>query len=156
MDFTDIFLKALGKAAPWTLRRFYSVSKCVSLIDINVPSQGDGFSYQYFTQQAGCWFQITNRSPFDITVDRVDVDAKLSGYGAQLLQLIPIRIEAGAKQSLYVKGILLAPPVEKIREIEKRPQVMLNLRVYVRCRVREFVHASYINDLRNITICSPQ
>jgi hypothetical protein len=156
MDFADLALNVLGKVVPWALRGYYTVGKYSSLIDIDISSQGDGFTYQHYNQEATCWFQITNRSPFDITVDRLEAGINLNGYGSTAYQLIPISIPAASKARIYARGILLAPSLENVQAIKKAPQVSINLRIFIRSRVRDFVFSSHLSDLRNVSINCPQ
>lgn len=65
----------LAKLPGWFIRYFYSPDKLATLIDIDLRSNGPiNINFGMDIPEIGLYFYIGNRSPFDLTLDRLLID----------------------------------------------------------------------------------
>ncbi len=152
MKIESLIIKALGIVVPWTLRWYYTPKRISALIDVTIPSTGDGFTYNGASGKAVCWLEITNRSPFDFIADRILIDINMNGNCGTMFQIIPTQIKAGCKERMFASVDSIAVAAHSIQQLRNEPKVWLTVHAVLQCKVRDFVYYSSINDLRNMRI----
>lgn len=152
MNYANMIIKLLSKTIPWALRRHFTEDRMQKAIDISIPSEGDGFRYDGFSQEASCWFTIVNRSPIDIVVDRIALRITIYGYSGRVLYILPRGIPSFSKDGILAAGFITAPPKDKNSASGRDRQVMIEASVVIRSKVRDFVILRYFQDLRNVDI----
>jgi hypothetical protein len=82
-------LRITSRVFPLLLRNHYTSERLGALIKLDVSASGDGVTYYYPTQEATCWLVATNLSPFDFSIDRIEVDVVLDAGSFSCIGIIP-------------------------------------------------------------------
>ena len=73
--FGYLLRQVLGKLPGWLIRYFYKPDKIANFIDINLRSNGSiNLHFGMEVPEIVLYFQVYNRSPFTITLDRLLID----------------------------------------------------------------------------------
>ena len=137
---------------PVLLRKHYTSERLDRLIKLDVSASGDGATYNYHNQEATCWLAATNLSPFDFTIDRIEIDVVLDAGSFSCISIIPQILKAASDQRIYVHSRCpMTLEVAKFAK-EKSTRATVNVQAYITSSIRPFVIARHINDLKNFQI----
>ena len=144
-------VKYLGKALPFAARWYYSEAKLNSLLFIDISSSGEGINYYYAGQEARCWLQLTNMSPFDFTIERLQVSATTDGGDFVCSLVLPEIVEGGTRKRIFVTG---KSPVtlQNMEMMKKSTKARVEITAFIASAVRTFPVRCLINEMRNIQI----
>lgn len=152
MGLESVIVRAIGMTVPVLIRWRYPVSRFERLIDIAVPSEGDGFRYDAYSQEASCWIEITNRSPFDIVADRISMRIVLANTSGSIAALMPHTIPSVSREKSRVFGAFFRPEVKHLVSASRDPKPFIEAEIVFTSKVRSFVLRKYFEQLRNISI----
>jgi hypothetical protein len=152
MDYISYAAKVISSTAPVLVKWRYPESRMHGLIDLDVSPEGDGFRYDAFTQEATCWFEVTNRSPFPVIADRISLRIVFANTSASIVEVIPSTIASAARERVHVSGTFLRPAGDSLRAASAAPTVYIEAVVAFRSPVREFVYRKYFERLKNVEV----
>lgn len=127
------------KFIPWVLRRRYPEERLSSLVDVTVSSEHEAVTINcQGLPSADVWMEITNRSPFPLTVTGIEVDLYWMGTIAKLVSVRPNEIEPHQKSQLFVKGTMSGRQAEHVLQHLDVEKVRVMASIYIKSDVRRF------------------
>ncbi|MBE2212687.1 MAG: hypothetical protein IAE82_02370 [Opitutaceae bacterium] len=144
--------RLVSAAFPALLRGFYSEAKLNECLRIEVPSSGEGLTYNTHTLELRCHLAVTNLTPFQVIIDRLEVEASLDGGTLGCVHVMPTTIKSGERYLLLVRGRSYMPP--SAIEYAKANAKHLNLGVsaFVVTNVRRFTTTRRMDYVKNFAL----
>lgn len=145
-------LRITSKLFPLLLRRYYTSDRLAELIKLDVSASGEGVVFYHADQKATCWLVATNLSPFDFSIDRIEVEIGLDAGSFTCTKIIPEILKGAESRKLYVHS-RCPMTIEAARFAkEKSTRARVEVRAYVISSIRPFIIGRQIEDLRNFQI----
>jgi len=145
-------LKFISKVFPLALRAYYTSARLERLVKVDISASGDGATFQHCDQSATCWLAFTNLSPFDFTIDRIEVEVALDAGSFSCSNIIPQTLKAASDQRIYVHGRCPVTLEAARFAKEKSTRARVGVRAYIVSSIRPFVINRYIEDVKNFRI----
>ena len=145
-------LKFISKVCPPLLRWHYTSKRLDQFIKMDVSSSGERVNYNFSSQEGSCWLTATNLSPFDFTIDRMEVEIIIDGGACFTCQkLMPEVLKATGNQQMFVKGTspMLAEVAQRAKE-GKRARI--EIQAFVISSIRTFTIRRSISDVGSIRV----
>jgi hypothetical protein len=145
-------LKIISKICPWLLRRYYTSERLDPLIKLDVSSSGERVNYNFHSQEGSCWLTATNLSPFDFTIDRMEVDVVIdSGASFSCTKIMPEVLKGTGNQQIYVKSTssMLAETAQRAKD-SKRARI--EIQAFIVSSIRSFTIRRSIADVSNVRV----
>ncbi|MDE2103402.1 MAG: hypothetical protein KGL39_39540 [Patescibacteria group bacterium] len=145
-------LKYASKLWGYPLRFYYTKERLDPLLILDISASGDRVNYQYCTQEAYCWLQAYNLSPFDFTIDRIKVEVQLNYGGCFTCENnLPITIDGASKKQFFVKS--KSPMTsESFERVKKSETACVNLEAQIITSIRPFAINRSISDVKNFRL----
>jgi len=138
------------------LRRIFKKERLSDLVLIDVQARhesvkvdlGEVSSYQIY-------FQVINMSPFDIELDRAEIDFSCAGIPLSNQYIKKTSFKAGQVGSLYIKGEIQTPKAIQIAKVYENNSSSVSLHCEFNCSLHDFtkicsnlsgVHVNFINE----------
>ena len=154
----DFALKTLGLALPFVVAWFYKPEKIAGNLKFRVRGDGDGVTYECGDlPSVRIWFLVSNLSPFNVEIDRLQVQV---AYGAVIGEVLHIRrhaLRASREAEFLVEGSLNERQVAYIRKnLHQKFETKLHLTAYVTSKIHSFELAREVNtnNVRQLN-CAP-
>jgi hypothetical protein len=144
-------LKYTSKICPFLLRRYYTEKRLSSFLLMDISSSGEGVSYYFPSQEARCWLFVTNLSPFDFTIDRLQVTVTVDGGSFTCNITLPELVKGGSRQRIFVKG--KSPLPENAAPLAKKSKkANVEIEAYIKSSIRSFGLRCHVDDMRNLEV----
>jgi hypothetical protein len=145
-------LKIISKICPIILRRYYTKDKLDSFLRFDIPSSGDGVTYNFHAQEGSCWMVATNLSPFDFTVDRMDVLVVFEGSSFSCTNIIPHPLKNQSTDRIPAKG--KSPILAEAAQFAKKntKNVRVEIAAYIVSTIHSFDVKRIISDVKNFQL----
>jgi hypothetical protein len=138
--------EGLARAFPWAVRHFYTECRMRTMLKVEPRSDnGIVLNVHSVLPELSIWLQITNHSPFFITVDRVIADVWFGQPTCYVSLLVPVRIPPHTTVSdIGCKSILAPNQLEQAEKTiasasESGHYFYLYLTLVCRSAVRDFI-----------------
>lgn len=129
------------------LRRFYTRQKLSELVDIQVCHDPSGITINCSElPDISAWIEISNSSPFHITVHEFEAGVYLTERVANLVKICNVDVAPSGTERLFVQSDLTAKQIDYIRRHKYVETPKLKVNAMFSCRLSTFE----IND-REIT-----
>jgi hypothetical protein len=144
-------LKWTSKICSPLLRFYYTSQKLDPFLLLDIPSTGDAVSYYFSSQEARCYLTATNLSPFDFTVDRINLEVVIDGGSFSCASTMPFLIKGSSRGQIFAQS--KSPMTSDIWNFAKNSkQASVNIDAYIVTSIRSFQIRRYITDLKNIRV----
>jgi hypothetical protein len=137
------------------LRQRYTEERLKQLLFLDIPSSNIGLQYNSYSQEASCWLNVCNLSPFDFTIERILIEAVIDGGASfscsNLMPIGPCVLKGQTIKKIYVQGKSpMQPEVANRAKDAKRARV--NVTAYIVTSIRSFNVSWQIGDLKNFEV----
>lgn len=153
---TKFLIQTLGWAAPILLRKKFTKSVLADLVDFDVLPRHESLCIDLgSTSTFRLSVAITNRSPFDIELDRAKVILHCDGHQIECYILERTIIRSAEKEEFFLRGLIPSEIADAIVSLIPRQQTSLSAIIEFNCSVHNFrkeaLHMGGIRaDFRNV------
>jgi hypothetical protein len=145
-------LKYISKVCSWPLRFYYTSGRLDPYLMLDVPSSGDPADYYYPSQEATCYLNAYNLSPFDFTIDRIKVEVVLdSGVVFSCTNTIPFLIKGASHQRIFMRSQCPMTP-ESAQHSKTSKQARVNIDAHIITSIRSFRIGRHIEQIKNVRV----
>jgi hypothetical protein len=149
-------IRNLGKfvSMDW-LKRFYSEERIKGEIDIRTKATDACMTCSYYSQEAMCWLEVTNRSPFEIKLEKLQVKFLGNGLNIGIEKFSPEIIPPASNMEIFLQGSIsiLEKNYKLIQEsISKNSYPRIQIEAYIICGKKEFLWKKTHNNIRNVEV----
>lgn len=144
-------LKFVSKVCPILIRWHYTEARLEPLIKLDISSSGGGVQYYYQSQEGTCYLTVANLSPFDFTIDRMEVVIATEGGELTFSGIFPQVIKATATQSIFIRDrspVLL----ETAQRAKASKRARLDITAYVTSSIRCFTIRRHLSNVTNVEV----
>jgi hypothetical protein len=121
------------------LRRHYTKAKLSGLLEIKVSNVPAGLTVICSElPSATAWIEITNLSPFHVTIHEVEADFYLPDRVAKFVKICNTNIRHGATERLFMETDLTGKQVNYIRKHKQVQTAGLKINGLVSCKLSSF------------------
>src|SRR5437879_2566664 len=97
-------LRTISKVCPFLLRRYYTRNRLDLFLKFDISASGDGAVYNFASQEGSCWLNAINFSPFDFTIDRMEIRVVLDGVSFSFARTLPVVLRGPSCQRILAQG----------------------------------------------------
>lgn len=124
----------------WFLRRKFSEERMADLMMVDIPSRHENvrvdLGHPFATFQL--WFQVINRSPFEVELDRAQIEFCCSGSPLHVPYIKKIKVKAGGIEKFHVDGDISDNKADQIARFYDKADSSISMDVYFNCRLHSF------------------
>lgn len=157
IHFIPSMLHLVSMVWPWILRRFYRPEQLQAWVAIEVSASGERIQYNYSAQTGSCYLTISNMSPFDYTLDRIQAHVVFGGTSFSCANLIPQLLKRGERKEVYIHGH--SPVTYEAAQFAKGAGrgngVRIEIVAYFESSIWPFVVNKSIEDLKGFALSAP-
>ena len=129
------------------MKRYYTRQKLSELVEVKVSSEPFGIAVNCSElPDASAWIEITNLSPFHVTVHEFEADFYLPERAVKFVKICNVDISPSDNERLFVQTDLTVKQIEYIKRHKGVETPLLKIKAMLSCRLSTFE----IND-REIT-----
>ncbi len=145
-------LKYASKLWALPLRFYYTPARLEPYLIFDVPASGDPIDYYYHSQEATCYLNVYNLSPFEFTIDRIKIDAVIdAGANFSCTNLAPYVILGSSHQRIFMRS-----QSSMTKEAAERSKVSKQSRITIEAHIItpmcKFKIVRYIEQLKNVRV----
>lgn len=130
------------------MRRYYTRQKLSELVEVKVSSEPSGITVNCSElPDASAWIEMTNLSPFHVTVYEFEAEFYLPERAAKFIKICNMDIGPSANERLFIQTDLTVKQLEYIKKNKGVDTPWLKIKAMLSCRLSSFE----IND-REIAI----
>lgn len=124
----------------WLLRWKFSEERMANLVKVDIFPRHENVSVNlgrpFATFQL--WFEVTNMSPFDVELDRAQIEFCCSGIPLHVPYIKKIKVEAGKTEKFHVDGDMPDNKADQIVRFRDKANSSISMDVYFNCRLHGF------------------
>ena len=129
------------------MRKYYTKQKLSELVVVKVSKEPSGITVNCSElPDASAWIEITNLTPFHITIYEFEADFYLPERAAKFIKICNVDIDPSANERLFVQTDLTVKQLEYIKRHKGVETPRLKIQAMFSCKLSSFE----IND-REIT-----
>ncbi|MDE0145942.1 MAG: hypothetical protein OXI53_01840 [Nitrospira sp.] len=124
----------------WLLRRKFSEECMANLVKVDIFPRHENVSVNLSRPFATfqLWFEVTNMSPFDVELDRAQIEFCCSGTPLHVPYIKKIKIKAGETEKFHVDGDIPDNKADQIACFYDKADSSMSMDVYFNCRLHNF------------------
>ena len=84
------------------------------------------------------WFQVNNQSPFEVELDRTQIEFQCAGTSLHVPYIKKIKVKAGGTEKFHVGGDIPDNKADQIAQCNDRNHSSISMDVYFNCRLHGF------------------
>ena len=84
------------------------------------------------------WFQVSNQSPFEVELDRTQIEFQCAGTSLHIPYIKKIKVKAGGTEKFHVDGDIPDNKADQIAQYNDRNHSSISMDVYFNCRLHGF------------------
>ena len=84
------------------------------------------------------WFQVSNQSPFEVELDRTQIEFQCAGTSLHVPYIKKIKVKAGGTEKFHVVGDIPDNKADQIAQYNDRNHSSISMDVYFNCRLHGF------------------
>lgn len=128
---------------PWAVRWYYTDDRLRTMVAVDVRSNnGVVLTRHSALPELSLWLQVTNHSPFEITLDRIAADVWFGQPTCYLTNILPVKVKPQSTVSDICCKALLSPNqvemAEKVTGLDSGGWFHLYLALVCKNSVRDF------------------
>jgi hypothetical protein len=145
-------LKYASKVWAFPLRLYYTKERLTSYLHLDVSASGENINYIYHSQEAYCYLEAYNLSPFDFTIDRIKIYVVLDmGVSFSFTNLAPYLIKGASHQRIFIRN--QSPmTTESAQRLKESKIARVSIDAYVITSICSFQFGRDINQINNIRV----
>ncbi len=132
----------------WLLRRKFSEECMANLVKVDIFPRHENVSVNlgrpFATFQL--WFEVTNMSPFDVELDRAQIEFCCSGTPFHVPYIKKIKAKAGKTEKFHVDGDIPDNKADQIVHVLDSGRSSISMDVYFNCRLHGFAKLNHRLD----------
>jgi hypothetical protein len=146
------FLKYASKVWALPLRFYYTKERLDPYLKFDVSASGEPINYNYHSQDAYCYIEVYNLSPFNYTIDRIKVDVGLDAGGSfSCTNTTPYLIKGASHERIYIRS-----PCPMTADSAQRSKENIHARItidaYILTSFCSFRIGRYIDQVKNVRV----
>lgn len=141
-----------SKIWAWPLHFYYTAARLEPFLIFDVPASGDPIDFHYHTQEAICYLNVYNLSPFEFTIDRIKVDAVIdSGANFSCTNLAPFVIQGSSHQRIFMRS-QSSMTKESAERAKGGRKSRISIEAHIITPMCKFKVLRYIDQLTNVHV----
>lgn len=139
IPFPGLLVRLSSYLSSSVLRKHYTKTKLSDLLEIKVSNEPAGLTLSCSElPRASAWIEITNRSPFYVTIHEIEADLYLPGRVAKFVKICHSKIRHGATEKLFMETDLTAKQVKYITKHKQVQTAELRVDGLFSCKLSSF------------------
>lgn len=124
----------------WFLRRRFSEERMADLMIVDIPSRHENVRVDLVRPFATfqLWFQVINSSPFEVELDRAQIEFCCEGVLFHVPYIKKIKVKAGGIEKFHVDGDIPDNKADHIVRVDDKDRSSISMDVYFNCRLHGF------------------
>lgn len=137
--FPGLMLRAASYVFGSVLGKYYSKDKLAELVEIKISSQPPGITVNCSElPDISVWLEITNLSPFDVTIHEVEAEFHLPDRAADFIKICNMDIGSKDERRLLIRTDLNVKQVIYIKKHMSVDTPVLKINAMLSCRLSSF------------------
>ena len=122
------------------LRWKFSEERMANLVEVDIFPRHENVSVNLDRPFARfqLWFQVINRSPFDVELDRAQIEFCCSRTSLHVSYIKKIKVKAGGIEKFHVDGDIPDNKADQIAHFRDKDHSSISMDVYFNCRLHGF------------------
>jgi LEA14-like dessication related protein len=139
VPFAGTMIRVMSYLFGFIMKKYYTKQKLSSMVKVNISSEHSGITVNCAElPDARAWLQITNLSPFPITVHGIEAELYLSGRVARFVSLSNEEIEPSSEGRLFIQTDLTGRQADHVKRNKGIDNPRLNIKMFLSCRLSKF------------------
>lgn len=144
MDLGALLTGMLRGCLKWLPKRFlrwrFSEERMAEFVMIDIPSRHENVRVDLGRPFATfrLWFQVINKSPFDVELDRAQIEFCCGGVSFHVPYIKKIKVKAGGTEKFHVDGDIPDNKADQIAHFHDTDRSSISMDVYFNCRLHGF------------------
>ena len=117
-----------------------------------VSASGEPINYNYHSQDAYCYIEAYNLSPFDFTIDRIKVNVVLDTGGSfSCTNTSPYLVKGASHEKIFIRSQspMTADSAQRAKE---NKQASVSIDAYILTSIRSFQTGRHIDQVKNVRV----
>ena len=153
MDYLSIveIWKYLKWLPNWILRRIFNKKRLADLVLVDVQARHESVRANLGNVSSySIWFQLINMTPFEIELDRAEIEFMCAGTKLSTHHIKKITFKAGQVGSFFVEGEISQPKAEQIARHYQQNRSSVTLHIEFNCFLHNF--SKTCNNLEGVNV----
>ena len=121
------------------LRWKFSEKRMADLVKIDIYPRHENVRVDLGTiATVQLWFQVINLSPFEVELDRTQIEFQCAGTSLRVPYIKKIKVKAGGTEKFHVDGDIPDNKADQIAQYNDRNHSSISMDVYFNCRLHGF------------------
>ncbi|MCG7986222.1 MAG: hypothetical protein JAY64_01720 [Candidatus Thiodiazotropha weberae] len=139
IPFSGTIIRALSKMFGFAMKNYYTKQKLSSMVKINISSEHSGITVNCSElPDARVWFEVTNLSPFPVTIHGIEAELYLSGRVARFVNLFNQEVPPSDQDRVFIQTDLSGKQSAHIKRNMGIDNPRLIIKMFLSCNLRTF------------------
>jgi len=139
VPFAGTIIRVMSYAFGFIMKRYYTNKKLSSMVKVKISSEHSGITINCSElPDARAWLEITNLSPFPITIHGVEAELYLSGRVARFISLNNEEISPSDEGRIFIQTDLTGRQAEHVKKNKETDTPRLNIKMFLSCKLSRF------------------
>lgn len=139
IPFSGTIIRALSKVFGFVMKKYYTKQKLSSMVKVNISSEHSGITVNCSElPDARAWIEVTNLSPFHVTIHGIEAELYLSGRVARFVNLFNQEVPPSNQEQVFIQTDLNGRQADHIKRNMGVDNPRLNIKMFLSCNLRKF------------------
>jgi len=139
IPFSGTIIRALSKVFGFVMKKYYTKQKLSSMVKVNIGSEHSGIIVNCSElPDARAWIDVTNLSPFPVTIHGIEAELYLSGRIARFVNLFNQEVPPSNQERVFIQTGLNGRQAEHIKNNKGIENPRINIKMFLTCDLRAF------------------
>jgi len=132
VPFSGTITRVMSYIFGFIMKKYYTKQKLASMVKINVSSEHSGITVNCSElPDARAWLEVTNLSPFPVTILGIEAELYLSGRVARFISLCNEEISPSDEGRVFIQTDLNGRQAEHVKRNKGVDNPRLNIKMFL-------------------------
>lgn len=139
IPFSGTIIRILSKVFGFVMKKHYTKQKLSGMVKVAINSEHSGIIINCSElPDAKAWIEVTNLSPFPVTIHGIEAELYLSGRVAIFVNLFNQEVPPSDQERVFIQTILNGRQADNIKKNMGIDKPRLNIKMFLSCNLRTF------------------